>query len=273
AYTEEEIKILLKESKAEGIIEQREEEMFNKVFEFTDTVVREIMTPRIEIIGVESGASLNEAVQIVIEHKTSKLPVYEESVDNIKGYIHSTDLLKVLSESEQDITVVDELIRPIMKVPESKPIADLLAEFKRDRVQIAIVLDEFGGTDGLVTLEDIVEELVGDIQDEDELPEEPIVEVEDGGYLIESRVPISEVNESLETRLSEEHFDTIGGYVFGLIGREPRIGDEVEDLDWTFKVEKLDEHNIKQIKAIPNINNSSDELSEETNNINGAIET
>ncbi|MDX1919579.1 MAG: hemolysin family protein [Candidatus Caenarcaniphilales bacterium] len=250
AYSEDEIKYLIKESQKEGVIEQSEEEMVNKVFDFTDTVVREVMTPRIEIIGVDSNATVADAVEVVKKEKVSKIPVFEQNIDNILGVVFSNDLLKALSENKKDAPIQD-IIKPIKKVPESKPIADLLTEFKRERIQIAIVLDEFGGTDGLVTLEDIIEELVGDIQDEDELPEEPILKVEDGGYLIESRVLISDVNTHLGTEIPDEHFDTVGGFVFGLIGREPKVGDEAEFEGWIFKVEKSDERNIKQIRAVP----------------------
>jgi CBS domain containing-hemolysin-like protein len=248
AYSEEEIKLLVKESQKEGVIERTEEEMVNKVFEFTDTVVREIMTPRTEIIGIEANSGLSKAVDATIINKVSKLPVYEENVDKVIGLVHTADLLKYLQNANHDI-LVKEIIRPIMRVPESKPIADLLTEFKRDRVQIAIVLDEFGGTAGLVTLEDIVEELVGDIQDEDEAIDEPIIKIADNGYLIESRVLIAEINETLGTNFSDEHFDTIGGYVFGLIGREPKVGDEVKFDSWVFKVEKI-ERKIEQIRLI-----------------------
>lgn len=272
AYSEDEIKYLIKESQKEGVIEQTEEEMVNKVFDFTDTVVREIMTPRIEIIGVESTASISEAVEVVKKEKVSKIPVFGQTIDNIVGVIYSNDLLKALSEDKKDDSI-DEIIRPIKKVPESKPIADLLTEFKRERVQIAVVLDEFGGTDGLVTLEDIIEELVGDIQDEDELPEEPILKVEDGGYLIESRVLISDVNTHLNTEIPDEHFDTIGGFVFGLIGREPKVGDEADFEEWIFKVEKSDDRNIKQIRATPKVTpNQQSESSTDASNLKENVE-
>lgn len=248
AYSEEEIKLLVKESQKEGVIERTEEEMVNKVFEFTDTVVREVMTPRTEIVGIEANAPLSKAVEATILNKVSKLPVYEDNVDKVVGLVHTADLLKYLQSAHHDLAV-KEILRPIMRVPESKPIADLLTEFKRDRVQIAIVLDEFGGTAGLVTLEDIIEELVGDIQDEDEVIDDPIIKISDNGYLIESRVLIAEVNETLGTSFSDEHFDTIGGFVFGLIGREPKAGDEVQFDGWVFKVEKI-ERKIEQIRLI-----------------------
>lgn len=246
AYSEEEIKLLIKESQKEGVIEQTEQEMVNNVFDFTDTVVREVMTPRIEIIGGDADMNIHQAVEIATMYKVSRLPIYEGSIDKVIGLVQTADLLKALNEKRGEHPI-SKILRPIMKVPESKPIADLLTDFKKNRVRIAIVLDEFGGTSGLVTLEDIIEELVGDIQDEDEITEDPIIRIADSGYLIESRVLIAEVNEQLDTNFSYEHYDTIGGFVFGLIGQEPRVGDEVQHEGWSFRVEKSD-RKIKQIK-------------------------
>lgn len=247
AYSEEEIKLLVKESQKEGVIERAEEEMVNKVFEFTDTVVREVMTPRIDIIGIENSLTIAKAAELIIQNRVSKLLVYETNMDNVIGFIHSSDVFMHIYHQRGEV-LLKEILRPIKCVPENKPIADLLTEFRKERIQIAIVLDEFGGTAGLVTLEDIIEELVGDIQDEDDLQDDPILQVSDGGYLIESRVSIAEVNEVLGTEFSDQHFDTIGGFVFGLIGRQPQVGDEVIFDGWNFIVEKI-ERKIEQIKV------------------------
>ena len=247
AYSEDEIKLLLKESQKEGVIERAEEEMVNKVFEFTDTVVREVMTPRIDIVGVDHNASVEEAAQLVIEHRVSKLPVYEKNIDTIRGLIYTADIFDYIYQNKNSLSI-SKLSREIKRVPESKPIASLLTEFRKERVQVALVLDEFGGTSGLVTLRDIVEELVGNIYDEDEKEEELIVQISDCEYLIDSRVSIDEVNEFLEEDFSDEHFDTIGGFVFGLIGKQPQVGDEVLFGSWAFTVEKS-ERQIEQIKA------------------------
>jgi len=247
AYSEEEIKLLIKESQKEGVIEQTEQEMVNNVFDFTDTVVREVMTPRIEIIGGDADMNIHQAVEIATMYKVSRLPIYEGSIDKVIGLVQTSDLLKALNEKKGEHPI-SKILKPIMKVPESKPIADLLTDFKKNRARIAVVLDEFGGTSGLVTLEDIIEELVGDIQDEDEeINEEPIIRIADNGYLIESRVLIAEVNEQLGSHFSDEHYDTIGGFVFGLIGQEPRVGDEVQHEGWILRVEKSD-RKIKQIR-------------------------
>ncbi len=268
AYSEEEIKLLVKESQKEGVIERTEEEMVNKVFEFTDTVVREVMTPRIDIVGIESGLTIKRAAELSIENKVSKLPVYETNIDTVIGFIHSLDIFQHLYHERGEV-LLKEILRPIKQVPESKSIADLLTEFRKERIQIAIVLDEFGGTAGLVTLEDIIEELVGDIQDEDDLQEDPILQVSDGGYLIESRVLIAEVNEILGTNFSDQHFDTIGGFVFGLIGRQPQVGDQIAFEGWNFIVEKI-ERKIEQIKVkkVEQLSVNASSLAETTENSN-----
>ena len=157
--------------------------------------------------------------------------------------VENRDLLKALSENKGNLAIY-EFMKAIIKVPENKPIGDLLTDFKKKRLQMAIVLDEFGGTAGLVTLEDIIEELVGDIQDEDEPVEGHIIKLTERAYLIESRVSIAEVNQVLDTSFSDEHFDTIGGFVFGLIGEEPQVGNEVEFDNWIFRIEKSEKKNM-----------------------------
>ena len=243
AYSEEEIKLLIKESQKEGVIGQSEQEMVNNVFEFTDTVAREVMTPRTDIIGVESNFTVTNVVEIAVKEKVSKIPIYNENIDNVIGMVENRDLLKALSENKGNLAIY-EFMKAIIKVPENKPIGDLLTDFKKKRLQMAIVLDEFGGTAGLVTLEDIIEELVGDIQDEDEPLEGHIIKLTERAYLIESRVSIAEVNQVLDTSFSDEHFDTIGGFVFGLIGEEPQVGNEVEFDNWIFRIEKSEKKNM-----------------------------
>lgn len=265
AYSEEEIKLLIKESQKEGVIQQSEQEMVNNVFEFTDTVAREVMTPRTDIIGAESHSTLAQVVEIAVQEKVSKIPIYEENIDNVIGLVENRDLLKALAENKSDLPI-SELMKSIIKVPENKPIGDLLADFKKKRLQIAIVLDEFGGTAGLVTLEDIIEELVGDIQDQDEELEQHIIKLTDREYLIESRVAIAEVNQVLNTSFSDEHFDTIGGFVFGLIGEEPQVGDEVEFDNWIFRIEKSEKKNMLIKLSCPEIIDEKEDLALNENN-------
>ncbi len=273
AFSEEEFKLLLKESQREGVIEAEEEEMVNKVFAFNDTVVREVMTPRTEIIGVSENVTVAEAAEIAVKNRISKIPVYENNMDNVIGLISSPELTKLLLHEKRHVSI-REITHSIMKVPESKSLSDLLEDFQKNRVQIAIVLDEFGGTAGLVTLEDIVEELVGDIQDEDDGDEENFQQISDNECIIQARVSIEEVNERLKANFSDEHYDTIGGFIFGLIGREPLIGDEVEFAKWILKVDKLDDRKIQSVRItlvdIPAEEETSDQQKTELeNNSNG----
>ena len=257
AYTEEEIKTLLKTSQAQGIIEKDEEEMVNNVLDFDSKVVRQVMTPRTEIIGIKENSTIEEAALQSIKHRVSKLLVYRESLDEIVGFVSNLSLLEIIN-SQKKGQKVTELSKEIIKIPEDKPIIDLLSDFKKKGIQIALVLDEFGGTSGLVTLEDLIEELVGDIHDEEESEEETLFKkVDSKTYLIGAYVSISDVNSTLGTNFSSKHFDTIGGYVFGLLGREAKVGDEIiskcdsseeESPSCRFLVEKKSNRKIERIK-------------------------
>jgi len=259
AYTEEEIKTLLKTSQAHGIIEKDEEQMVNNVLDFDRKVVREIMTPRTEIIGVREDSVVEEAVLKAIKHRVSKLLVYKESLDNITGFISTLSLLEIVNSKKREEKIT-KLVKEIIKIPEDKPIIDLLSYFKKNGIQIALVLDEFGGTSGLVTLEDLIEELVGDIHDEEESQEETVFEkIDEKTYLIGAYVSISDVNNELGTNFTNKHFDTIGGYVFGLLGREAKVGDEIiskcssfeeESPECKFLVEKKSNRKIERVKLI-----------------------
>jgi len=262
SYTEEEILYLIKQSEKEGIIEKSESDMVDNVFEFGETVVREIMTPRTEIVGLEKLVSIRDAASHAIDKKKSKLPVYEKDLDHIIGLIYSIDLLKALylnpSNGEEPVQTI---MREVMRIPESKPIADLLTEFRKGKTQMVTVVDEFGGTAGIVTLEDVIEEIVGDIRDEDEIHEEELIQdISPTEWLISSTVSIDQVNNLLDTEFSDEHYDTIGGFVFGLIGREPELNDTIEFESWEFVVTKL-EKKIEQIR-ITKINKSHAKLEE-----------
>jgi len=262
AYSEDEIKYLLKQSEKEGMIEKEEREMFDNVFEFSETVAREVMTPRTEIVGTEENTSIKEAASILISRKVSKLPIYREHLDQVTGVVYSTEILKALQAQQAEQTI-STISRPILKIPENKSIAALLAEFKRDRSKMALVIDEFGGTSGLVTLEDIIEELVGDIEDEDELPSGNKIEyLGENEWLIEASISIDDVNEDLQSDFSDEHFDTIGGFVFGLLGREAEANDQIDSGEWSFTVVRAD-RKIETIKIVKKQNDSDNEQKSE----------
>lgn len=246
-YTEDELKMLLNISQEEGVLEEAEKEMITKIFDFPDTVAREIMTPRTDIICVEANNTIGGAIKTAIESKHSRIPIYEGSIDNITGVITSRDLLEQAHLNNHS-KLIKEIAKPVIKVPESKPIDDLLTELKRKSLQMAVVIGEFGGTSGLVTIEDIVEEIVGEIPDEYDTEPDSVQVLPNGEMLIDGRLNLDEVNEKLGTCFSKEHYDTIGGFTFGLIGKEPNVGDEVEYDSYIIKVESKDKQRVKQVR-------------------------
>ena len=251
-YTEDELKMLLNVSQEEGVLEQSEKEMISNIFDFPDTVAREIMTPRTDMVCIEANKKIEDAVKVTVDSKHSRIPIYEDSIDNIIGVVTTRDLLEQMHFGNGS-KLVKEIAKLVIKVPESKPIDDLLTELKRKSLQLAIVIGEFGGTSGIVTIEDIVEEIVGEIPDEFDTEAEPIQILPNNDFLIDGRLNIEEINEKLGADFSNEHYDTIGGLAFGLIGKEPNVGDEVESNGYIIKVEIKDKQRVKlvRLKKIP----------------------
>lgn len=226
AFTEEEINLILSEGETEGRFEQSERELIKGVFEFADTTVRQAMTPRVEVAGIDLATPDKEVLRTVTAEGYSRYPVYDKTLDNIKGVLHSKDLINLLVHSE--VIVLHDLIRPIRFIPDSKPISDLLREFQLQQHQMAIVLDEFGGTAGLITMEDILEEIVGEIRDEHDKEVEPFTIIDDKTCVVQARYPIEDFNEKFGVALDEEaHVDTVGGHVFNNLGKLPRRGQKV----------------------------------------------
>ena len=227
--TEEDIRTLVNVGAEQKVLEEQEREMIHSVIEFGDTIVREVMTPRPEIIAVSIDDSPRRALDVVIAEGYSKLPVFQESKDDIIGVVHDRELLIALANGSLSHTSLRALMRPVVHVPETKKIAELLREMQRDKFSTAIVVDEYGGTAGLVTMEDLLEEIVGEIRDEHDLDEqEPIRIISDEEALVEAGTNIEDVNAKLGTSLPTEDFETIGGYTVGLFGRLPSEGEEVE---------------------------------------------
>ncbi len=269
-YTEDELKMLLNVSHEEGVLEETEKEMITNIFDFPDTVAREIMTPRTDMICIEANKTIKDAVKFIIESKHSRIPIFEESIDNITGVITTRDIMEHMNSGNEN-KPVKEIAKSIIKVPESKPLDDLLTELRRKSLQMAIVIGEFGGTSGLVTVEDIIEEIVGEIRDEYDIEMEPIQVLPDSDILVDGKLAIDEVNEKLGTNFSKEHHDTIGGFTFGLIGQEFNIGDEVQSDGYLFKVEVKDKSRVKVVrlrKLVDQIN-SEEENSSTKNHTNG----
>jgi putative hemolysin len=227
--TEDDIKTLVNVGVEQNVLEEQERELIHSIIEFGDTIVREVMTPRTEMVTVNVSSSPRRALDLVVAEGYSKLPVYQETVDDVIGVVHDRELLIALSNGTVAETSLRTLMRPVTHVPENKRVAELLREMQRGKYSLAIVLDEYGGTAGLVTMEDLLEEIVGEIRDEhDEGEEEPIVRVGDGEFVVEAGTNIEDVNAALGISLPHEEFETIGGFTVGLFGRLPREGEDID---------------------------------------------
>jgi len=248
-HSEEELKMLVTASHDEGVLEPDEEEMLHSVFDFSDTVASEVMTPRIDLVCVSATATIREFVQEALRWGHSRIPVFEEDMDNIFGMVHIRDGLRAMVEHKEN-SHVREFTRNILIVPENKNLKDLLTEFKLTKTHMAVVMDEYGGTQGIVTLEDLLEELVGDIADEHEVVEEFIHEEADGTYVLDAKLTLEEANEKLDLEIEDEEFNTIGGHVFGSLGREPVPGDEIESETFVLRVLESDRHRIIKLRLI-----------------------
>jgi putative hemolysin len=246
---EEEIKERLEQAVETQEIEEGEKEMLHSVFEFGDTVAREVMTPRVDLDAVPVTSTLEEVAKIVEESGHSRIPVYEGTDDQILGIVHAKDVLSAISRGQNGLSL-RRIMRPALFVPENKNLMDLLHEMRQKRTQMVIVQDEFGGTAGVVTIEDIVEEVVGEIVDEyDE--EETLIVKNGSGFLIGGRLNLYDVNDEIGTELSSDEFDTIGGFVFGLFGRQPNQGETVDFEGYRFTVAETDGRRILSVRLEP----------------------
>jgi len=252
--TEEDIRAIVNVGAEQKVLEEQEREMIHSVIEFGDTIVREVMTPRPNVVAVSIDDSPRRALDLVIAEGYSKLPVYQESKDDIVGVVHDRELLIALANGSLSTTPLRVLMRAVEHVPENKKIAELLREMQRNKFSLAIVVDEYGGTAGLVTMEDLLEEIVGEIRDEhDEDEVEPVRLISDDTAIVDAGVNIEDVNAQLGTRLPHEEFETIGGYTVGLFGRLPREGEEIEAEDQTkLKVERMRGRRIMAVRVHTN---------------------
>ncbi len=245
--TEEEIQDLMDAGEEEGIINEEENEMIRAIFSLGDTMVREIMVPRTDMACVNADATVREALATIVSCGHSRIPVWDGTLDNIIGVIYAKDFLKHWGKEESAV-VLRRVMRPPYFVPETKNLEELLHEFKKKRVHIAIVIDEYGGTSGLVTIEDLLEQIVGDIQDEYDLEEEWLVEESEGAVLVDARLPIEELEEYFGIEVERDKFDTVGGLIFHLTGRIPKVGEEVETGFIRLVVLEADEKKISKVR-------------------------
>jgi putative hemolysin len=252
--TEEDIRTLVDVGAEQKVLEEQERDLIHSIIEFGDTIAREVMTPRPDMVCVEVTQPPTRALDLVIAEGYSKLPVFEDTIDNIIGVVHDRELLISLANGTIGSVPMRSLMRPVMHVPESKRVSELLREMQRAKMSLAIVVDEYGGTAGLVTMEDLLEEIVGEIRDEhDEGEEEPIVMIAPDESVVDAGMNIEDVNERLGTHLPHEEFETIGGYTVGLFGRLPREGEEIAAGDGVkLRVERTRGKRILRVRVLTN---------------------
>lgn len=250
-YSQEEIKMILDSSSQAGVIPEEKQIMIENVFAFSDTSVRAIMVHRTEVIAIEKGSSLRHLVVLKREHGYSRIPIYEETLDNIIGIVHTADVL--LHTDELDSITVDALLRPAFFVPETMKAGDLFGTFKKHKSHIGIVVDEFGGTAGIVTLENVIEELVGAIYDETDEEENTIQKISDVEYLVIADCHIDEIEQLLNVELDGREngdFETLAGFIVSQLGYIPQIGEEISIRDWHFVVESGTPKQIKTVRIL-----------------------
>jgi putative hemolysin len=249
--TEEEIKSVVSVGEEEGVIEEEEKKMIHSIFEFTDTTVKEIMIPRTTVYAVEASKTLNEVWEEMIGNGYSRIPVYEEKIDNIIGVLYLKDIFNVIRERQLD-KAVKYLIREAYFVPETKPLFEMLEEFKKNQIHMAIVLDEYGGTSGIITIEDLIEEIVGDINDEfDGEHDEEIRKVADNKYIIDAMLSIERINEEIGLNIPvSEDYDSLGGYIYTALGRVPLEKDIVNNEEDEMELRVLEVDNRRVVKVL-----------------------
>jgi putative hemolysin len=229
------------------VIEHEERELIESIIEFGDTVVREVMVPRPDMLIVEEGATVTDALDLAISHGVSRLPVQGRDGDDIVGLAYTKDLIRVEREGRGDEPVLD-LARKVRFVPENMPVARLMREMQRDKFHLAIVADEYGGIAGLVTLEDCLEELVGEIVDEYDVEAAVIERLPNGDFLVDGGTPVEDINELLDLTLPNEDWDTVGGFIFGTLEHVPEVGEDVVHAGWRFKVDEVDGRRIRLVR-------------------------
>jgi putative hemolysin len=246
--TEADIRSLISLGHEQGVLEHDEEEMLTSVFEFRDAVASEVMTPRLDLPSVSITAELNEAASCMLKQGVSRLAAYETHTDHITGVVHIEDVLRAKMEGRE--CLVQELVRPALVVPESKSVADLFNQMRKKRISTAIVADEYGSSSGVITLENLVEHIVGDLWDEhDPDGDENTCMVNEGVGFVDGRLSIDEVNDALNLRLSDEYAHTLGGWIFHTLGRLPREGDIVTLDDVEFTVVSMDRWRVDKVRV------------------------
>ena len=250
ATSEEELQELIDASEQQGIIDEGEGDMLQSILELDETILREIMVPRTDMVCVDAEAPFGDILKAILSSGHSRIPVYKNNIDNIIGLVYAKDLLRFWGRPIDTISLA-EIMRPPFLVPESKQVSVLLKEFQAACIHIAIIIDEYGGTSGLVTIEDLIEEIVGEIQDEYDHKEEWLVKQSDGSLLVDGRLNIEEFEEYFDIEVAREKFDTLGGYIVEQFGRVPMVGEQIKIGDFDILIEQGDQRAIRQLRIIP----------------------
>jgi CBS domain containing-hemolysin-like protein len=246
--TEQEIKHMAEAAAEDEEIEEEEKELIHSIFEFGDTVVREVMVPRPDIAAVGVEEPLDRVAEMVIEHGFSRIPVFKESLDEVVSVVYAKDVLRALRATKNGrVKKIKDIARKPYFVPESKKVSDLLRDMQRERLHLAIVVDEYGSVAGLVTLEDLIEEIVGEIEDEFDRAEPNVKPVGDDRYQVNAKVSVNDLNDLLDADLPDTEWDTVGGLMLGMLGRVPKQGETVEFGDLRFTAERVQGRRISQI--------------------------
>ena len=245
------------ESTIDEELQDEKQDMIQGIEDLPETSVKEVMIPRIDVDFISLHITEQELYEKIAESGHSRFPVYSDSIDNVIGILYVKDLIKVIAKHEP--VDLEKIIRKAFFVPESKRIDSLLREFKRRHVHIAVAIDEYGGISGIVTMEDIIEEIVGDIQDEFDKENEDIIFINENSWLCDARINLSDLNETIETQFPEEDFDSLGGFVFDLFGKVPVKFEKVCWNNFEFIIQAMDGHRINLVKIIKNVEESKDE--------------
>ena len=246
--SEEELKILAELGEEEGTLQEEESDMIQSIFDFKEKTVGEIITPRVDIVSLKSDESIDKAMDIIGERQFSKIPIYKDTIDNIKGILYAKDIIPYLMGSRPNVNL-QTLARQPFFVPETKPIDDLMEEFKLRKTSIAIVVDEWGGTEGLVTLEDVVEEVMGEIRDPYDQEESNVLKQSDGSFIVEGSITIYDLEEETDIEFPEDRdYDTLGGFILDILTDIPQTGEQVEFNDMVFTVQTVENNRIGKIK-------------------------
>ncbi len=246
-HSEAELRMLVSQSTEHGEIEQQEQEMLYKVFDFADKEAKDVMVPRPEVVALSIDLPPEQCLEAVMDSPFTRYPVYRESLDNVVGILHVRDLFRAMRDRGMHEVKVEDIIRPAHIVPETKDLAALLAEFRRANQHMAIVVDEYGDMEGIVTLEDLLEEIVGDIEDEFDLPDESVEQIDEDTVIIDGTFPIDDFNERFHTEMPDEDYHTMAGFVFGLLGRQPEAGDTIMHDGMRFDVLEIEGSRILKL--------------------------